>query len=151
MDTSLLYSTKLVIRISGATANQLKYWVKVGLVAPEKAGKKYFYTFRNIIRIKIICNLKDRGLSLQRIRKGIDNLNSVLPIEDEPLTRLVILTDGKEIIAIEKGMYFSATSLQKYFRFDMEELKTEILSCQSQKESPEKEQTNLTSRAASNQ
>ncbi len=132
MDTSRLFQTELVLRVTGISANQLKYWVKVDLVTPAKEGKRYFYTFRDIIRLRVISNLKSKGLSLQKIRRGIDNLAKVLPAEDDPLARLIIFTDGQEMIAMEKGMYFSATSMQLYFQFDVEQLQASIVELQAQ-------------------
>lgn len=123
-----LFPTDIVLRVTGASANQLKYWVKIGLVAPLQDGKRYFYTFRDIIKIKVVADLKNRGLSLQKIRKGIDNLAKVLPSDDNPLVKLIIFTDGHDMIAMEKGMYFSATSMQRYFQFDIEQLQTSIIS-----------------------
>jgi len=132
MASTTLFQTDLVLRVTGTSANQLKYWVKLGLVAPTKDGKRYLYTFRDIIRLRVISNLKAKGLSLQKIRKGIDNLAKVLPADDDPLARLIIFTDGQEMIAMEKGMYFSATSMQHYFRFDVEQLQTSIIELQAE-------------------
>ena len=133
MSLNKLFSTDMVLRVTGATANQLKYWVKIGLVSPAQDGRRYLYTFRDVIKIRVISNLKNEGLSLQKIRKGIDNLTKVLPSDDDPLSRLIIFTDGQEMIAMEKGMYFSATSMQRYFRFDLEQLQTSIINFQSDK------------------
>ena len=126
-----LFSTDAVLRVTGTSPNQLKYWVKIGLVAPIQDGKRYFYKFRDIIRIQVVANLKTKGLSLQKIRKGIDNLAKVLPPDDDPLSKLIIFTDGHDMIAMEKGMYFSATSMQHYFRFDIEQLQASIIRFQS--------------------
>lgn len=133
MTSTTLFSTELVLRVTAASANQLKYWIKIGLISPTHVGKRYLYTFRDVIKIRVISNLKNEGLSLQKIRKGINNLTKVLPSDDDPLSRLIIFTDGQEMIAMEKGMYFSATSMQRYFRFDLEQLQTSIIKFQSDK------------------
>lgn len=122
-----MFPTKLVHKISGVTENQLKYWVKKDLVNPQIKGNKNFYSFRDIIKIRLIVTLKKGGLSLQKITKGIRNLSKVLPESDSSLSHLFIYTDGIEMLVIEKGTYFSATTLQKYFRFDTEKLNTEII------------------------
>jgi DNA-binding transcriptional MerR regulator len=132
------FPTDMVLKVTGASANQLKYWIKIGLIGPHREGKRYFYTFRDIIKLRVISNLKNKGLSLQKIRNGIDNLTKVLPREDDPLSRLVIFTDGQDMIAMEKGAYFSATSLQRYFRFDMGQLHARITKIQSEEGLKEK-------------
>jgi DNA-binding transcriptional MerR regulator len=131
MASMTLFSTDVVLRVTGASANQLKYWVKIGLVTPTQDGKRYLYSFRDIIRIKVVADLKNKGLSLQKIRKGIDNLAKVLPADDDPLSKLIIFTDGHDMVAMEKGMYFSATSMQRYFQFDIEQLQASIIRFQS--------------------
>lgn len=130
-DSDTLFPTDTVLRVTGTSANQLKYWTKIRLVEPRRDSKKYFYSFRDIIKIRVISNLKNKGLSLQKIRKGIQNLTRVLPPDDDPLSRLMIYTDGQDMIVMEKGMYFSATSMQRYFQFDMEQLRTDIIEFQS--------------------
>lgn len=97
------YQTDLVRRLSGATDNQLKYWVKIGLIAPVKSGKFHYYSFRDLIKLRLIIALKKGGLSLQKIKKGISNLSKILPDNDLHLSRLVIYTDGIEMIVTEKG------------------------------------------------
>ncbi len=125
------YPTRLIRKLTRATDNQLKYWVKIGLIHPRKRGKTHYYSFRDIIKLKLIVMLKHKGLSLQKIRKGIQNLSDVLPEADDPLTRLVIFTDGVDMMVNEKGKYFSATTMQRFFRFDTDTISSEILKLQS--------------------
>jgi DNA-binding transcriptional MerR regulator len=121
------YPTRLVRSLTKATDNQLKYWVKIGLVFPNKKGKTYFYSFRDLIKLKLIVFLKNNGLSLQKIKKGIKNLTKLLPDTDEPLTRLIIHTDGVDMIVNEKGKYFSVTTMQRYLCFDTEQINSEVI------------------------
>ena len=125
-----IYPTRLVLKLSGATYNQLKYWVKQGLVRPDKKGKTFFYSFRDIIKLRLIVSLKMDGLSFQKIKKGINNLTKTLPNSDDLLSRLIIHTDGTNMIVSEKGNYFSATTMQRYLQFDTEQIKTEIIELQ---------------------
>lgn len=121
------YTTKIVQRVTGATDNQLKYWVGRGVLSPSKDGKRLLFTFKDIIKTKMIVSLKRKGLSLQKIRKGLGNLTKALPDSDESLVKLVILTDGSDMIVNEKGTYFSAITKQQYFRFDTESIQADII------------------------
>ena len=125
-----IFPTKFVQKLTGATLNQLKYWVKIKLVAPERAGKSFFYSFKDIVKLRVLVSLRRKGLSLQKVRKGIENLSKMLP-DDEPLSRLVIYTDGMDMIVVEKGKYFSAITRQHYFRFDTEQISAEIIKLQN--------------------
>ena len=125
-----LYPTNLIRKLTGATDNQLKYWVKIGLINPEKRDNTFFYSFRDIIKLRLIVALKEKGLSLQKIRKGIQNLSKTLPESDEALSKLIIFTNGSDMIISEKGKYFSAITMQLYFTFDTEQIETEVIEIQ---------------------
>jgi DNA-binding transcriptional MerR regulator len=120
------YPTGFVRKLTQATENQLKYWVRIGIISPVKIGKTFHYSFRDIIKLRMIVRLKKNGLSFQRLKLGLNNLSNLLPESDDSLTRLVIYTDGVDMLVNEKGRYFSATTMQRFFRFDTEEIKNEI-------------------------
>jgi len=125
-----IYPTKLVRKLTGSSLNQLKYWVRINLVSPERKGKTSFYSFKDTVKLRVLVSLKRRGLSLQKVREGIRNLSEMLP-DDEPLSRLIIYTDGMDMIVVEKGKYFSAITKQQYFRFDTEQIGAEIIGLQN--------------------
>ena len=120
------FPTKFVQKLTGATLNQLKYWVRISLVAPKRDGKSFFYSFKDIVKLRVLVSLRRKGLSLQKVTIGIKNLSKMLP-DDEPLSRLIIYTDGIDMIVVEKGKYFSAITRQHYFRFDTEQIGAEII------------------------
>ena len=125
-----IFPTKFVQKLTGATLNQLKYWVRIRLVAPKREGKSFFYSFKDIVKLRVLVSLRNKGLSLQKVRKGIKNLSMMLP-DDEHLSRLIIYTDGVDMIVVEKGKYFSAITKQQYFRFDTEQIGAEIIRLQN--------------------
>jgi DNA-binding transcriptional MerR regulator len=123
------YATDLVMKLTGATSNQLKYWARIDLIAREINGRRASYSFKDIIKLRVLVSLRKNGLSLQKIRLGINRLSQMLP-DDEPLSRLIIYTDGRDMIVAEKGKYFSAITEQQYFRFDTEQIGAEIIELQ---------------------
>ncbi len=124
-----IYPTNLIIKLTGATLNQLKYWVRINLISPRRKGKSCFYSFKDIVELRVLVSLRKKGLSLQKVREGIKNLTKMLPDED-PLSRLIIYTDGMDMIVVEKGKYFSAVTKQHYFRFDTEQIGAETIKLQ---------------------
>lgn len=132
------YPTNLVRKLTGATTDQLKYWVKIRLVSPMKQGKTFFYSFKDIVRLRVLVFLRTEGLSLQKVKEGIKNLSEVLPDDEDPLSNLLIHTDGIDMIVVEKGKYFSAITRQRYFRFDTEQIKAEIFNLHRQEKTPSK-------------
>ncbi|MFC1885734.1 MerR family transcriptional regulator [Thermodesulfobacteriota bacterium] len=127
------YSTKFVRKLTGATENQLKYWVKIAIVTPKRIGKSHYYSFRDIVKLRVLALLRQNGLSLQKVRRGIDNLSRILPDTEDPMTRLMIHTDGIDMIVVEKGNYFSAITRQQYFIFDTGKIKSEMIRLQTAK------------------
>jgi DNA-binding transcriptional MerR regulator len=124
-----IYKTDLVMKLTGVTSNQLKYWGRLALISPEVNGRRARYSFKDIVKLRVLVSLRKNGLSLQKIRLGIGRLSGMLP-DDEPLSRLIIYTDGIDMIVVEKGNYFSAMTKQQYFRFDTEEIGAEITELQ---------------------
>ena len=95
------YSSNQVIQLTGITARQLQWWDERGLVVPRKEGHRRLYSLDDAAEIAIICDLRRRGFSLQRVRKVVKFL------QKEFGKRLVetvgrggdihLLTDGQRI------------------------------------------------------
>lgn len=67
-------------KIVGISYRQLDHWTSTGLVAPsvrnaEGSGSQRLYGFDDIVQLKVIKRLRDAGVSLQRIRKAIEEVN----------------------------------------------------------------------------
>jgi hypothetical protein len=60
------------------------------------------------------------------MRIGIKNLSAILP-DTEPLSRMMIYTDGVDMIVAGKGNYFSAITRQRYMSFDTEQIGAELV------------------------
>ena len=69
MDQS--YTSNQVIELTGITARQLQWWDERGLVVPRKQGHRRLYSLDDIAEIAVICDLRRRGFSLQRVRKVV--------------------------------------------------------------------------------
>jgi len=72
-----------VCEIVGITYRQLDYWARTDLVRPELAdargsGTQRRYSYRDLVRLKVIKNLIDAGVKLQTARKAIEYLKEDL-------------------------------------------------------------------------
>ena len=63
------FTSNQVIALTGITARQLQWWDERGIVAPAKQGHRRLYTFDDVAEMAVICELRRRGFSLQRVRK----------------------------------------------------------------------------------
>ncbi len=58
-----------VLELTGITARQLQWWDERGLVVPAREGRRRLYSFDDLAEVAVICELRRRGFSLQRVRK----------------------------------------------------------------------------------
>ncbi|MEW5785520.1 MAG: MerR family transcriptional regulator [Bacillota bacterium] len=98
------YDSSVTANITGVTAKQLRYWVDTGIIEPareegEGHGKRYFFDFLNLISIRTVVALRQKALSLQRIRKAISVLEEEFQIK-RPLENLSLFTDGQTVFVI---------------------------------------------------
>src|SRR5262249_62087652 len=71
------FSGPKVCKIVGISYRQLDYWARTDLVRPSLAdahgsGTQRRYSYRDLVRLKVIKNLLDAGVKLQTARKAID-------------------------------------------------------------------------------
>lgn len=57
--------------LTGITARQLQWWDERRIVVPERQGHRRLYSLEDATEVAVICELRKRGFSLQRVRKVI--------------------------------------------------------------------------------
>jgi DNA-binding transcriptional MerR regulator len=77
------YRGPQVCKLVGISYRQLDYWARTGLVRPSIAdargsGTQRSYSYRDLVRLKVIKNLLDAGVKLQTARTAIDYLREDL-------------------------------------------------------------------------
>ncbi|HTM38165.1 MAG TPA: MerR family transcriptional regulator [Terriglobales bacterium] len=65
------FTSRDVIRLTGITARQLQWWDERGLVVPAREGHRRIYTFEDLTEVAVICELRRKGFSLQRMRQVV--------------------------------------------------------------------------------
>jgi len=95
------YASKEVVALTGITPRQLQWWDERGVVCPEREGRNRIYSMADLAAVSVICELRDKGFSLQRIRKIMRFLQREL---GRRLVETVsagseyhLLTDGKKV------------------------------------------------------
>jgi len=96
-----LFSSTEVISLTGITARQLQWWDERGIVVPERQGHKRLYSLPDLAEVAVICELRHRNFSLQRVRKVMRFLQrefgSRLAETVTASSDYHLLTDGKHI------------------------------------------------------
>src|SRR5438270_13756641 len=58
-----------VIALTGITPRQLQWWDERRVVVPAREGHRRIYSMEDLAEVAVICELRERGFSLQRVRK----------------------------------------------------------------------------------
>src|SRR5947208_13514781 len=65
------FTSQDIIRLTGITARQLQWWDERRIVVPARQGHRRVYSFEDLTEIAVICELRRKGFSLQRVRKVV--------------------------------------------------------------------------------
>ena len=89
-------------KIVGITYRQLDYWTRTSLIMPSVqaavgSGSQRLYSFNDLLQLKIIKNLLDAGMSLQKVREALDYARSALA---DDWSKATIVADGKGVYAL---------------------------------------------------
>ena len=92
-------------RIVGVSQRRLDYWDERGIVTPSLSkadgkGSERRYAFDDLLKLTLVKKLRSTGLSLQKIRKGLEIMRKRWPKED-PLLDEVLVADGAAFYRIK--------------------------------------------------
>jgi DNA-binding transcriptional MerR regulator len=65
------FTSRDVVELTGITPRQLQWWDERGIVVPTREGHRRLYSFEDLSEVAVICQLRRKGFSLQRVRKVI--------------------------------------------------------------------------------
>ena len=63
------FTSRDVVSLTGTTPRQLQWWDERRIVVPAREGRRRLYSMEDLAEIAVICQLRRRGFSLQRVRK----------------------------------------------------------------------------------
>ena len=63
------FTSRDVIALTGITPRQLQWWDERRIVVPAREGRRRLYSMEDLAEVAVICQLRHRGFSLQRVRK----------------------------------------------------------------------------------
>src|SRR3954467_3218441 len=63
------FTSAEVMARTGITARQLQWWDERRIVVPAREGHRRLYSIDDLAEVAVICDLRRRGFSLQRVRK----------------------------------------------------------------------------------
>jgi DNA-binding transcriptional MerR regulator len=100
------FSGTQVCALVGITYRQLDYWARTGLLEPSLAsargsGTKRRYSYHDVLELKVIAQLLEAGLSLQRARQAVDCLRDNLGADLGSAS--LILSGNSSVLAASQG------------------------------------------------
>jgi DNA-binding transcriptional MerR regulator len=93
---------------TGCTPHQLRYWDRIGLVRPSiqatggRPGVRRLYDFRDLVSLKVVASLLEKGMSLQRVRRAYDYLRRKAQL-DIHFSEVKLVSDGQSIFQLYRN------------------------------------------------
>jgi len=94
-----------VARICKISPARLRYWNRTSLLGPSAAvaDARPFYGFDDLVTVKRVRSLLDRGVPLRRIRRSMESLRASVPEIERPLSALHVWVEGSERMVVRYG------------------------------------------------
>ena len=87
--------------LTGISARQLQWWDERGIVVPARQGHRRIYSRDDLAEVAVLCELRRRGFSLQKIRRVLrfvhQELGQRLVETVQAASEYHLLTDGRHI------------------------------------------------------
>lgn len=97
------FSEDHVLRLTGLTKRQLRYWHATGFFAPSAPAAAFgrFYAFRDVVGLRTIATLlSTHKVTLQHLRKVAEKLSHM---GDELWSRTTLYVIGRKVVFHEPG------------------------------------------------
>lgn len=122
------YKSQDVCKLTGLTYKQLDYYDRTKFLSPSinKAmgyGTKRLYSFNDLLKLKVVKNLLDAGVGLQKIRKTKKYLEMTGNGGDDFL-KVTLISDGNTVYACysDKEIIDTLNSGQAVFGIALEKV-----------------------------
>ncbi|NIO10057.1 MAG: MerR family transcriptional regulator, partial [Deltaproteobacteria bacterium] len=117
-------NSKTVSRLVDVTLRQIQYWDEQGFIRPtvrpaSGRGSQRLYSFSDLVKLKVVKNLSDHGLSLQGIRSCLTHLKDYSRPEEKVTDSLKFLTDGKKLFVLTDDSKTILGALDREFVFSL--------------------------------
>lgn len=114
-------STAEVTRLLGLDERRVREWVRSGLCRPARRGRRYAFSFQDLVVLRAAKALVDAHVPPSRIRRAVAALSRELP-EGASLSGLRIFADGRDVAVGAAGTRWQPATGQTLFEFDVDGL-----------------------------
>ena len=117
------FNSRTASRIVGVSLRQIQYWDEQGFIHPSVRatgrGSKRLYSFSDLVQLKVVKDLTDYGLSLQKIHRCLNYLKRYFPETAQPLSSLRYLTDGDKLFVLTSDRNKILDVMDRQFVFSL--------------------------------
>jgi tetratricopeptide (TPR) repeat protein len=116
------YSIGDVARILKVSPRRLRYWQKTQLVESVASGElEEGYAFRDLVCLRTVVSLLEKGVPLQRIRRSLETLRDREPDLDDPVAALRLLDEASDRLVVRWDGRLEETGGQLLLEFSTSE------------------------------
>lgn len=130
------YPTPLAAKLTGVSKKTLENWTARGFLEPSievAPGRGYsrVYSFRDLIAIRVACELRAAGISFPSLRRVVAHLRKRKGLSvSDALASTKLVTDGKDVFQEVDGKALESTLMRPgqrvLFVVPLDELVTEL-------------------------
>lgn len=132
------YTQREVGRILGLDVSRLRYWTRLQLVRPHSRWGERFYSFGDLVALRVVQRLTSNRIPAKRVRRAITLVEQQFGNSAIPLQELQLVERGREVAVVPPGAAspFEPFSRQWVLPFDVtrEPKKLYSMSAQSAEE-----------------
>ena len=104
-NVEMSFSGKKVTEIVGISYRQLDYWTRTELISPsiekgEGSGSRRLYSYKDLLELRVIKNLIDGGIKVEKIREIFEYLKENL---DQDVTKVNLVISGNKTVLVKSG------------------------------------------------
>jgi DNA-binding transcriptional MerR regulator len=120
MDIRADFSTEETAKLSRVPEQRLTEWERTGFLRASipalRRGVSRRYTFRDVVALRVVADLRAAGISLQMLRRVVAYLRSRDGLSaTEVLARTNLVTDGDRVYEIDGDVTLQIPSGQRMF------------------------------------
>ena len=117
-----LYTLTQLARILSVPRQQLRRWVRCGLIRPTRTVHRLaYFDFAQVASARALCKLARAGVSSDRIRRSLRQLETWMPGIENPLGQLDLLEQNHRLLVRVGDNQLADPTGQLYFSFTEEE------------------------------
>ncbi|MBT96098.1 MAG: MerR family transcriptional regulator [Acidimicrobiaceae bacterium] len=104
-NVEMSFSGKKATEIVGISYRQLDYWTRTELISPsiqkgKGSGSRRRYSYKDLLELRVIKNLIDGGIKVEKIREIFDFLKENL---DQDVTKANLVISGNKTVLVKSG------------------------------------------------